>query len=62
MLFRQRMSRVLTLTARASHWTEWRQWGTGGISKTTIQCDQQFAGARVVPVFAQPHALPCAQI
>lgn len=56
------MARVLSLTARAGHWTDWREGGARGVRQAPVQGDEQLPGARVVPVLAQPDALPRAQV
>lgn len=54
----QWMTRVFSLTARAGHWADGRQGGARGVAETPVQGNEQFTWARVVPVFAQPDALP----
>lgn len=56
------MARVLTLTARTGHGADGRQGRAGRVSQAAVQRDEQLAGARVVSVFAQPDALPRAQV
>lgn len=56
------MARVLSLTARAGHWADWRKGGARGVRQATVQGDEQFPGACMVPVFTEPDALPCAQV
>lgn len=58
----QRMPRVLSLTARARHWTDGTERSAIGVPQTPIQRDEKFARARMVPMFAQPDALPRAQV
>lgn len=58
----QRMPRVLSLTARARHWTDGTERGAIGVPQTPIQRDEKFARARMVPMFAQPDALPRTQV
>lgn len=58
----QRMPRVLSLTARARHGADRTKRCAVGVAQTAVQRDEQFARARVVPMFAQPDALPGAQV
>lgn len=56
------MPRGFSLTGGAGHWADGRHGRAARVAQAAVERDEQLARARMVPVLAQPDALPCAQV
>lgn len=58
----QRVPRVLSLAAGAGHRADGAEGRAVGVAQAPVERAEELARARVVPVLAEPHALPRAQV